>query len=138
MPDLEEGEKAVCPRCVAPLLSNPRNSLHRTAAFAFASGLLFIVANAFPFMTLEAGYRHSEMRLWQSAWGLEAQGYPYLAGAVSFFILGAPALLIGGLLYLLLPLLWNTPPAGRGPDLPLGPLGAALEHDRGLPSRRTR
>ena len=114
-PALEEGEKAVCPRCVAPLLSNPRNSLHRTAAFAFASGLLFIVANAFPFMTLEAGYRHSEMRLWQSAWGLEAEGNPYLAVAVSFFILGAPALLIGGLLYLLLPLMWNRRLPGAVP-----------------------
>lgn len=102
---LQEGEKAVCPRCVAPLLSNPRNSLHRTAAFALASALLFVVANSFPFMTLEAGYRHSQMRLWQSASGLEEQGYPYLAAAVSFFVLGAPALLIGGLLYLTLPLL---------------------------------
>ncbi len=106
MPTLEEGEKAVCPRCLAPLLSNPRNSLNRTAAFVFASAFLFIVANAFPFMTLEAGYRYSQMRLWQSASGLEAQGYPYLAGAVSFFILGAPSMLIGGLLYLLLPLFW--------------------------------
>ena len=57
LPALEEGEKAVCPRCAAALLSNPRNSLHLTAAFAF-------------------------------------------------FILGAPAMLIGGLLYLLVPLLW--------------------------------
>ncbi|MEO7168477.1 MAG: paraquat-inducible protein A [Spartobacteria bacterium] len=106
LPALEEGEKAVCPRCAAALLSNPRNSLHRTAAFAFAAALLFIVANCFPFMTLEAGYRQNQMRLWQSASGLEEQGYPYLAGAVSFFILGAPAMLIGGLLYLLVPLLW--------------------------------
>ena len=138
MPALEEGEKAVCPRCVAPLLSNPRNSLHRTAAFAFASALLFVVANAFPFMTLEAGYRYSQMRLWQSASGLEEQGYPYLAGAVSFFILGAPSMLICGLLYLLLPLLWAPALAGRGSDLSLGPLGAPLEHDRGFPPRRTR
>ena len=107
-PALEPGEKAICPRCAAALLTNTRNSLHRTSAFAFASALLFVVANCFPFMTLEAGYRFSEMRLWQSASGLEEQGYPYLAGAVSFFILVAPALLIGGLLYVLLPLLWNT------------------------------
>ena len=107
MPDLQEGEKAICPRCVSPLLSNPRNSLHRTAAFALAAGLLFIVSNSFPFMTLEAGFRRNQMSLWQSASGLEEQGYPYLAGAVSIFILAAPALLIGGLLYLLVPLLWS-------------------------------
>jgi len=107
MPDLREGEKALCPRCISPLLTNPRNSLHRTAALAMAAALLFVVSNCFPFMTLEAGFRHSQMSLWQSASGLEAEGYPYLAGAVSIFILSAPTLLIGGLLYLLLPLLWG-------------------------------
>ncbi len=102
---LLEGEKAICPRCVSPLMSHERNSIHRTAAFALSAGLLFVVSNCFPFMTLRAGFRESEMLLWQSASGLEEQGYPYLAGAVSIFILAAPALLIGGLLYLLLPLL---------------------------------
>jgi paraquat-inducible protein A len=58
-------------------------------------------------MTIEAGFRRSQMLLWQSASGLEEQGYPYLASAVSLFILVAPALIIGGLLYLLLPLLWG-------------------------------
>lgn len=104
---LQEGEKAICPRCVSPLMSHERNSLHRTAALAMAAGVLFVVSNCFPFMTLRAGFRASEMRLWQSASGLEEQGYPYLAGAVSIFILAAPILLIGGLLYLLLPLLWE-------------------------------
>lgn len=107
LPPLQEGEKVICPRCVSPLLSHERNSIHRTAALAMAAGLLFVVSNCFPFMTLRAGFRESEMLLWQSASGLEEQGYPYLAGAVSIFILAAPVLLIGGLLYLLLPLLWD-------------------------------
>lgn len=107
MPKVSVGEKVVCPRCVAVLLSYSPNSLHRTAAFAFASILLLLVANSFPFMTLEAGYRRSQMLLWQSASGLEGQGSPYLAGAVTFFILIAPALLIFGLLYLILPLFRN-------------------------------
>jgi Paraquat-inducible protein A len=58
-------------------------------------------------MTLKAGFRRSQMLLWQSASGLEEQGYLYLVGAVSLFILVAPALIICGLLYLLLPLLWG-------------------------------
>lgn len=106
-PLLQEGEKAICPRCVSPLVSQQRNPLHRTAALALAAGILFIVSNCFPFMTLRAGFRESEMLLWQSASGLEEQGYTYLAFGVSFFILAAPMLLIGGLLYLLLPLLWE-------------------------------
>ncbi len=106
-PALEAGEKAICPRCVASLMTRQRDSLQRTAAFALASALLFVVSNCFPFMTLEAGFRRSEMRLWQSASGLADQGYPYLAGAVSIFIIAAPILLIGGLLYLIVPLHWN-------------------------------
>ncbi len=111
LPSLEVGEKAICPRCVATLQIHQRNSLHRTAAFAMAAGVLFLVANSFPFLTLRAGFRESEMHLWQSAVGLEEDGSPYLAGAISLFIELAPALLIGGLLYLVLPLLWNR----RGP-----------------------
>lgn len=115
MPELDEGEKAICPRCIAVLLTRGRNSLHRTAAFAMASAILFGVANAFPFMSLRAGFRESQMRLWQSATGLAEQSYPYLGAAVSLFIIGAPALLIVGLLYVVLPLLWNRRLPGAVP-----------------------
>lgn len=103
-PELSPGQKVVCPRCTALLLSFQRNSLERTAAFAMAAAFLFVVSNMFPFLTLRAGFRESEMHLWQSVSGLGAQGYPYLAGAVAIFILAAPAVVIVGLLYLLLPL----------------------------------
>lgn len=112
MPEIDEGEKVICPRCLSHILTYSTNSLHRTAAFAFASGMLFIVSNCFPFMTLEAGFRQSKMLFWQSAVGLEEQGYPYLAGAVSLFIMLAPVLLIVGLLYLVLPLMRNRRPPG--------------------------
>ena len=104
-PELHPGEKAVCPRCLALLFSFEHNALHRTAAFALAAAFLFVVSNIFPFLTLRAGFRESQMHLWQSVSGLGAQGYPYLAGAVAIFILAAPALVITGLLYLVLPLL---------------------------------
>lgn len=106
-PQLREGEKAICPRCVGVIVSRGRNSLQRTAAFAMASAVLFVVANSFPFLTMRAGFRESQMLLWQSATGLSAEGYPSLAAAVSIFIIVAPALLIGGLLYVVMPLLWG-------------------------------
>ena len=115
MPELAEGEKAICPRCVAVLITRGRNSLHRAAAFAMASAFLFFVANWFPFLTLRAGLRESQMLLWQSATALGDQGYPYLAAAVALFIVGAPALLIAGLLYVVLPLLWNRRLPGAVP-----------------------
>jgi len=115
MRELEEGEKAICPRCVNVLFTRGCNSLHRTAAFAMASAVLFVVANSYPFLTMRAGFRESQMLLWESATGLGAEGSPYLAAAVSVWIVGAPALLIGGLLYVVLPLLWERRLPGAVP-----------------------
>jgi len=104
-PVLNEGERVVCPRCAALLFGYRRNSVQRAAAFVLAAAPLFVVSNCFPFLTLRADFRESQMQLWQSVSALEEQGYPYLAGAVAVFTLAAPALMIGGLLYLLLPLM---------------------------------
>jgi paraquat-inducible protein A len=132
-PALQPGEKLVCPRCSALLFSFEKNSIHRTAAFAVSAALLFVVSNLFPFMTLRAGFRESHMQLWQAVSGISDEGYPALAGAVAIFILAAPALVICGLLYLLLPLLGRSPAAGRNRALPLGPSREALEYGRSLP-----
>lgn len=56
-------------------------------------------------MTLQAGYRESQMLLSQSVTGLEQQNSPYLGAAVAVFTLIAPTLIIGGLTYLLLGLI---------------------------------
>lgn len=95
----------VCPQCAALLFHYRRNSVRRAASFTIAAAILFLVANCFPFLTLRAGFRESEMLLSQSVWGLEDQGSPWLAGAVAIFILVAPTLIIGGLIYLLFPLM---------------------------------
>ena len=102
---LREGERIICPRCDAHLFSVRRNSVQRAAAFAVAAAVFFVTANLFPFLTLKADYRESGMVLAQSVSGLESAGYPPLASAVAIFTLIAPTLVIGGLLYLLLPLL---------------------------------
>jgi paraquat-inducible protein A len=106
-PDLEEGEKVLCPRCGANLFTRRRNPLQRATALVGASAILFVLANLFPFLTLRSDYRESFMLLSQSVSGLEQADYPSLASAVGVFIIAAPVLTIGGLLYLLLPLLWD-------------------------------
>ena len=106
-PTLDEGERIFCPRCGATLYSRRRNTVQRATAFAMASAVFFIVANVFPFMSLNADYRESSMVLSQSVVGLEDYGYTLLAAAVGVFTLAAPMLTIGGLLYLLIPLLTN-------------------------------
>ena len=97
--------RTFCARCGANLFTRRPNMLARAAALTVAAAVLFIVANLFPFLSLRADYRESDMVLSGSVSGLEDQGYPVLAAAVAVFTLAAPTLVIGGLLYLLLPLL---------------------------------
>lgn len=67
--------------------------------------MLFFVANFFPFIELKAGGQGTQIVLAQSVSELQAHGSPWLAAAVAVFILGAPAIALGGMLYVLLPLL---------------------------------
>lgn len=104
-PILREGERVLCPNCQADLFTYRPNSLHRASAYVMSSAVLFVVANIFPFLTLRKDYRANEMVLSESVSTLVDQGYTYLAVAVAIFTMIAPMLLIGGLLYLLIPLM---------------------------------
>jgi len=104
-PAVGERERAVCPRCHASLFARRPNFVHRAAALACAAAFFFILANTFTFMTLRADYRESYMHLVGCVSGLEEQGFPVLAAMVGVFMLVAPTFLIGGLLYVLVPLL---------------------------------
>lgn len=104
-PEVSEGERVFCPRCGANLFTRRANTVQRTAALVLAAAVLYVVSNLFPFLTLSSDYRESDMVLIQSVTGLEQSGYPPLASAVAIFIFVSPMLVIGGLLYLMLPLL---------------------------------
>ncbi len=104
-PEVREGERVLCPRCGANLFTRRANTVQRTTALVLAAAVFYVVANLFPFLRLSSDYRESDMVLLQSVTGLERSGYPPLASAVAIFIFVAPMLVIGGLLYLLLPLL---------------------------------
>jgi paraquat-inducible protein A len=102
---VRENERVICPRCQANLFSRRPNFVHRTTALVFAAAFFFILANAFPFLILQADYRQSDMHLVGCVAGLDGQGYHVLAAMVGVFTLAAPALLIAALLYVLVPLL---------------------------------
>ena len=104
-PHTQPGDRVACPNCAATLYMNRPNAVHRATAFALSAASLFIVANAFPFIELRAGGQVSRIVLAQSVSALQAHGSPELAVAVAVFILFAPSLIIGGMLYLLIPLL---------------------------------
>ncbi|MEO8353256.1 MAG: paraquat-inducible protein A [Chthoniobacteraceae bacterium] len=102
---LEEGETVICPRCQAKLHSCRKNSVQRSTALGMSAAVLFIVANLYPFLTLEVGGQLSEITLSESVSKLNAHGSPWLAAGVAIFIIGAPSLMLAGMLFLLLPLL---------------------------------
>jgi len=98
-PQVGEGERVICQRCGAKLFSRRPNFVHRATALIFAAGFFFVLANAFPFLTLQADYRQSDMVLAGAVSGLQAEGFSALATIVAIFILAAPGVLIGALLY---------------------------------------
>jgi paraquat-inducible protein A len=103
--DLQAGESVICPHCAAKLGTHQPNAVHRAAAFAVSAAIFFFVANIFPFIELKAGGQVNVIALGESVSALASHGSPWLAVAVAVFILGAPLLMIGGMLYLLVPLL---------------------------------
>ena len=77
---LSPGQKARCTRCGAVLYRSKRNSSDRALHLTLAGLILFVLANVYPFMTLQIGGRIQEaslmsgvLELWQRGmWGLSA------------------------------------------------------------------
>jgi len=104
-PNPAAGERVICPRCRAHLLTRRPNFVSHAAALVVAAACFFVLANVFPFMTLNSDYRTSDMVLAGSVTGLERQGFPLLGAMVGLFMLAAPAVLMGAMLYVLIPLI---------------------------------
>ena len=102
--DLREGQRAACPRCDHILTVRTADALTRTLAFAIASAALLVMANAFPFLSLEAKGLEKVMTLPRSALELYRDGYATIAVLVLGPIVGIPALMLATVVALLVPL----------------------------------
>ena len=108
--ELPVGGRARCPRCGEVLYRNRPNSIERTLAFALAGVILFLVANTFPFLSLEIQGQVTQTTLWSGAQQLYDHGRPLVAILVVVTTIVAPGLQLSGLLYVLLPIkLGRTP-----------------------------
>ena len=103
-PEAPEGSRVVCARCSAKMLTRRANFVGHATALIIAAAIFFLLANLFPFITMKADYRESDMRLAGSMTGLAHQGFPVLAGMVATFMLAAPTFVLGAMLYILIPL----------------------------------
>lgn len=121
---LGRGDLARCSRCAAVLYRDATNAPDRALAFTIASAVLFLVANAFPFMEFSLAQRVQQNVLASGVATLWSGGYPELAVMVGFTSIVAPATVIVALLALLAPLR-----LGRRPRY-LTPLARLLGHIR--------
>ena len=109
---LPEGGTARCPRCGAVLYRSKADGLDRTLAYALGAAALFVVANAFPIVGLEAAGNHTSTTLFGAVRTLYDQEMASVAGLVFVTTILMPALQIGALLYMLLPLKLGRVPHG--------------------------
>jgi paraquat-inducible protein A len=98
-----EGATALCRRCGGVLRRRRRNSVERTLALAFASAILFAIANAFPFLAFDMRGQVTQTTLLTGVFDLWEQGVWEIAALVGLTAVLAPLLQISLLLYVLLP-----------------------------------
>ena len=112
---LPPGGNARCPRCGAVLYRRRHNGLDRTLAYSMSAAVLFVIANAFPIVGLEAAGHASSTTLFGAVRTLWDEDMHSVAGLVFTTTILMPALEIAALLYLLLPLKLGRVPAGLAP-----------------------
>jgi paraquat-inducible protein A len=98
------GGVACCRRCGAVLYRNKPQSLDRTLAFMLAAAVLFVLANLNPLVELDAQGSRTSTTLFGTVRVLHTQDMTSVAGLVFVTTILMPALEIGAMLYILLPL----------------------------------
>lgn len=96
--------KALCGRCGAVLYRNHPDGLDRTLAYVLAAAVVFVLANAFPIVALDAQGNHTSTTLLHTVRVLHQDGVTSVAGLVFVTTFLVPALEIAALMYLLAPL----------------------------------
>jgi len=97
------GAKANCLHCGNLLYRHVPDSLNRSLALYFTALILFIIANTFPFLSLELGGRVVENILFSSGWAMYELGMGELGVLIFLTSILFPLIVIVGMLYLLVP-----------------------------------
>jgi paraquat-inducible protein A len=116
-PILQPGGVACCPRCGAVLFRDIPDSVDRALAFTLGAAFLFIIANLFPIVGLEAAGIANATSLYgavESIWKNDMEGVAALVFITTILI---PAVQLALMLYVLLPLKLGQMPQGLAPIL---------------------
>lgn len=109
---LEPGGLARCWRCDAVLYRGPHHAIDRTLALSLAASVLFLLALSFPLVELDMQGRQHSTTLWGAVTTLWRQDAALVAVLVAVTTVLMPALQLGAMLWLLLPLALQRRPAG--------------------------
>jgi paraquat-inducible protein A len=119
IPRLNAGQTANCICCDARLISNPRGGLDRPYALTLASLILLVIANIYPFITLNIQGRTQSTTLSGAAVSFLNDGRPALAFVTWFTSVLSPALIISFVVYVLTALRFKWKLPGTKPMLSL-------------------
>lgn len=115
LPPLSDNESAHCLRCEALLYKQKKNSVQRSLALVITGIILFILANALPFLTLNAQGQIQDSTLLSASFAMLRSDDIGLAVLVFLTTFLFPLLDLGGLLYVLLAIQLDLKPWGIRP-----------------------
>ena len=110
MRPLRGGGPAKCTRCGAVLYRDLPDSLDRTLLLTITGVILFVLANVYPFMTFKLSGREQDNTLFAGVRELYNEGFWELAILVFACSILFPAIRLGGMLYVLIPLRYKRLP----------------------------
>lgn len=120
---LPRGGRAECCRCGETLYRSARGGLSHVVALSTAALILFVIANSLPIAGLDlgpAGYR--ETTLFGTVQAVRGQGRPFVALMILWTGIVAPALEIGAMVYMTLPLWLGYCPHGLSHAFRIAPM----------------
>ena len=110
---LPRGGRAECCRCGETLYRSARGGLSHTVALSLAALVLFLVANALPIAELDLGpVGYTQTTLLGTVEAVRSQARPFVALMILWTGIVAPALEIGAMVYMTLPLWLGYCPHG--------------------------
>lgn len=111
---LAPGGKASCARCGSVLYRSIPDSLNRSLALYLSALILFLIANGWPFLSLELGGRVEQNILMSGGLAMIDMGMPDLGVLILLTSILLPLLTILGMLYLLIPVRFGLRPPAMG------------------------
>lgn len=98
---LAVGEASSCPRCGYTLSRHLPEQERRPIAYGFAAIIMFVLSNAFTFMSFSAKGVGQEMTFLQCITTLVDQGYLFLGAVLSLTLIGLPLVYMGSIMLVL-------------------------------------